>query len=521
MRPLALLGLLFLSPILHAAASVRLFSHETRLTTARTSSIFIQNDGTEAIVDAVLGIELNPGLEFSGTIHNDGGWTCVMESEREATCRLPSLEILAHHGFFFTIQPARGGHFNLHATASGRNLTAKRLTLNVVGNTHVVVTTPSDFGAGSLRAAIEAINADDLCGTSVLCTISFAGPMTIAPATPLPAIRKCNVEISGGDGIEPQDQPKPIVISGENATWGNGLEVRASCADEIGGVNLHSLVVHSWPWNGIYFEAPAAHGERAGVHSIGYSYIGTNAMGLEARPNRGRGVVTDSPHERLLISQTVISGNGRSGVALFRGERVSIVTGKIGINRYHQPLGNGASGIFSFGVPVTISSSIVAYNAHAGVALARDTPSVFVEFSELHSNGGLPIDWALDDRNLPDDESDRILNAPRILDATYDPADNATRVRGTVRVRRGVFGGDVFTIQSYVASSARGDVVERIASGHQRVEPPPGNEPSDQPFEILIAGDHRGRLIAVQTFVAFPQRSPHLSSEISEAVEVR
>ncbi|HEX2121607.1 MAG TPA: hypothetical protein VHL59_08200, partial [Thermoanaerobaculia bacterium] len=165
---------------------------------------------------------------------------------------------------------------HLHAAASvrlyGEEL-ARFLQNDGTDNTRIVVTTPSDFGAGSLRAAIEAVNDDPLCGTATKCTIVFAGPMTIAPSIPLPPIRKCNVEIVGGSGIEPPNEPKPIVISGENATWGNGLEVRASCAAGVGGVTIQSLVVHWWPWNGIYFEAPAPHAGFAS-HGIYASYIG-------------------------------------------------------------------------------------------------------------------------------------------------------------------------------------------------------------------------------------------------------
>lgn len=520
MRSLVLAVSLLVSLHVHAAASVRLYTNQTRVSTAHELAVFVQNDGTEPILEARVRIELNPDLEFRGAIQTEGGWICGIVEKRDATCRLPSFAVGAHHAFRFRVMTTRSGQFNVHTTVSGQNLPhVPRIIINVVDNTRIVVTTPSDFGAGSLREAIEIVNDDPLCGTVTVCRILFAGPMTITPSIPLPPIRKCNVEIIGGEGIEPADQPKAIVISGENATWGNGLEVRASCGPHVPGVTLKSLVVHSWPWNGIYFEAPEPHGG-SGIHTILYSYIGLNPMGLEARPNRGRGVVTDSPYERVSIISTLVSGNGRSGVAFFRGEQGSVSGGKIGINRHHQPLGNGASGIFSFGVPLAVGGSIVAYNAHAGVSIARGTARASVTASEIHSNGGLPIDWGLDGRTPPDDESDGILNAPRILDAVYDPSDNSTRIRGTVRVRKGPSEGPIFQVQSYLASSERGDVVDWFGSGYQRVDPHVEG-PSDEPFEILIVGDLRGKLIALQTVMWFAARGDYQSSEISEAVRVR
>lgn len=519
MRGLAVVLLLALSPILHAVPSVRFSADHTEVTTATQLGLELENDGDVPLIDPQVVIELNPGLVFSGAISEFGGWTCTMDGERKATCRQTAIAPGTHHSFFFQVNATRAGRFNIHATFTAQNLpTAARATIHVNSTNRIVVTTAADFGAGSLRAAIESINADPLCGATVRCIINFAQPMTITPSIPLPPIRKCNVEISGGIGIEPPNEPKPVVISGEKAGWGNGLEVRASCPQEIGGVHLNSLVIHSWPWNGIYYEAPEKH---TGRHSVNLSYIGTNAMGLEARPNGGRGIVTDSPYERLAVISTVISGNARSGVALFRGEDVGLGGVKIGINRHHQPLGNGASGVFTLGVPVTIGGSIIAYNAHAGVSIARGTPRASAEFTEIHSNGGLPIDWALDGRTLPDDEGDLIPNTPRIADAFYNAGTNVTIIRGTVRLRRGAFPSDRYVVRSHVASSARGDVVEMLGSGFQLVDPPPGNEAGDVVFEITLAGDYRGRLIAVQLQVDMPGSAADLVSEISEAEAVR
>ncbi len=208
------------------------------------------------------------------------------------------------------------------------------------------VTTEDDFGAGSLRAAIDEVNEDPLCGTVIPCHIGFQSGLpidtvfNIKPATPLPALRKCNVTIHGPEDLEFPRDVKLVVISGENATYGNGLEIRASCAEGVPGVSIESIVVNSWPWNGIYFEAPAAHVGSHFGHTMNRVYVGTDATGLLARPNRSRGIVTDSPHEVLSIFNSIVSGNGRSGIALFQGKHGHVIGTKLGVGRDGRPMSN-------------------------------------------------------------------------------------------------------------------------------------------------------------------------------------
>ncbi len=385
------------------------------------------------------------------------------------------------------------------------------------------VTTEDDFGAGSLRAAIDEVNEDPLCGTVIPCHIGFQSGLpidtvfNIKPATPLPALRKCNVTIHGPEDLEFPRDVKLVVISGENATYGNGLEIRASCAEGVPGVSIESIVVNSWPWNGIYFEAPAAHVGSHFGHTMNRVYVGTDATGLLARPNRSRGIVTDSPHEVLSIFNSIVSGNGRSGIALFQGKHGHVIGTKLGVGRDGRPMGNiGGAGFFSIGVPFFLGHSTIAYNG-VGVAVAKGTPKAAITNNSIHSNTGLPIDWGLDGRTLSDDESDGVPNAPRVLSAFYGASANVTFVRGVVYLRPGQF-GDRFTIEPYFATSARGDVISTFPLFPLVRFAPPGG--GDVPFDIGIPGDHRDRFLAVQAHAVDERNQPQRSSEMSEGVLV-
>jgi hypothetical protein len=325
------------------------------------------------------------------------------------------------------------------------------------------------------------------------------------------------VWISGPDDPEFPFFAKRVAISGENATHGNGLEIRATCASGIPPVNISSLAIHSWPWNGIHFEAPEPHGAVSYPHTLHRVYVGTDMAGLVAKPNRSRGINVDSPHEKVLIGSSIVSGNGRSGISLWRGKHAYVVGTKIGVDRLGNALGNGASGFFSKSVPFQVVDNTIAHNAHFGVSVTPVADGeAQITHNAIHSNAGLPIDWNLDGRNQPDDESDGVLNAPQILDAIYNDASDTITVRGVVRLRAGAFGGS-FGIYVYRATSSRGDVSQMLSLPPGAV-PAPQEGTEDVPFEIVVPGAPRGTLIAAQTVAGTV--SPEIASEISEAVAV-
>jgi hypothetical protein len=528
MRSIVIAVTLLSAVFVQAAPTFDFQAQHTRIGTGIGAAVFVDKTSGELAHDVVVRLEWSEGLALrsgiSSTALDGQDWQCSTSStERSASCRVDEFGADDFAGVFFTFvaTDTAGGHRSATATLSARDVgTVGTIVFDVIAGHSLPVTTSSDFGEGSLRAAIEEINANPLCGTDVPCFIGIGGffspPITIAPATPLPPIRKCNVSIAGYDDFEFPLAVKRVSISGENASYGNGLEVRASCAAGISGVSISSLAVHSWPWNGIHFASPEPWGGTF-AHQINRVYVGTDASGLEPRPNRSRGINVDSPHDRVSIYNSIVSANGRSGIAFWQGVRGNVVGSQLGVGRDGRPLGNGAGGFFSGGVPFQLASNVIAYNRFSGVAITPGSGDALVTHNAIYSNANLPIDWGIDDRTLPDDESDGILNAPRLLDAFYNDGALTTTFRGVVRLRAGAFGGS-FSIILYYAASERGDVLAQVSIPPQGVQAPQEGT-ADVPFEITIAGVDRGTLIAAQTLAG--TTSSGVTSEISEAVRVR
>lgn len=497
---------------MHAEPTFRFFTDHSSSSVGTRHAVFVENTSDEVAHDVVVTIELSEGLTFQDTPSAGPEWTCTA-TDRSETCRMATMAPQAFAGLFFTSNAtdSNGGHHAVTATLTARDLGAPAVVLfDLLSARRVLVTTADDFGAGSLRGAIADVNEAPVCGTDVPCYITFprslilGEPLVIKPATPLPAIRKCNVHIFGPYEIEFPVTARRVVISGENATYGNGLEIHASCAAGVSGVSIQDIAVHSWPWNGIYFEAPEAHATNFEGHLINRVYVGTDNIGVEARPNGSRGIITDSPHEILSIYNSIVSGNVRSGIAFFRGKRGTVIGSKM--------TGNGGAGVFSIGVPFFASLNTIAYNG-VGVAVSKGTREAAITGNDIHSNVGLPIDWGLDGRTPSDDESDGVPNAPRVLSAFYDPSPNVTFVRGFVYLR-----GNRFKLEPSLAASTRGDVIGAFEQFSLAIFGTP--EGADVPFLIGIPGDHRGRFLAVQVHAVNENNVPVLSSEISEGIPV-
>jgi hypothetical protein len=175
--------------------------------------------------------------------------------------------------------------FSLPELLEGRML----LSAYVVSNT-------DDSGAGSLRDAINSVNADPTAST-----ITFAigaGVQTITPGSALPALTQ-QVTI---DGTAPSSFPdQKIVLSGLSAGAGaNGLELDA--ANSV----INGLVIGGFSGSGVYLPA-------GGGDVISNNYIGTDVTGTTAVAN-GTGVLVSSNGNQLV--DNLISGNQLDGVRI-------------------------------------------------------------------------------------------------------------------------------------------------------------------------------------------------------------
>lgn len=364
------------------------------------------------------------------------------------------------------------------------------------------VTTADDFGAGSLRDTIQ--RANERCNDpGVGCLINFAGPMTIEPMSPLPAITGCNIALNGGvDYRTSLDIERPVEISGVKAGFANGLEVRSPCSTTIQG-----LTVNRFGANGIVLALPV---QGATVSVLG-CFIGTDTTATAARPNGMRGIAIETALTNAIITNNTISGNRYSGIAVWAASSVSITSNRIGLGRDLRPLGNGASGVYVDGGEAHIFSTI-AYNHDFGVGVGPHARHVDAMADNFFANGVQDVDWGLDG-TTPTDPTSRMPPVPVLIDSSYDAARNITTIRGVLPAegrKNGWYTVRLFKRTPAGSTSVGVGYEDRITAT------------GDVPFTVNVIGDLRGSTIVSQSgFLLFSDSFPTDTSELSAPLVVQ
>jgi len=248
-------------------------------------------------------------------------------------------------------------------------------------------------------------------------TLPEQGWYTIRPLTPFPAITAPDIAIERRSN----DPHEPMVeLDGSLLQSGNGLELRGE-----GQATINYLAIGGFPGDGIAIT-------RRGPVLISGS-VGVRPNG-QPHGNGSRGVSMDTPATDVWLSGG-ISANGRSGVFITGGERITLDNITLGRVSWQSPLlGNGASGVFvgPNARDVVIHRALIGGNAQMGVAIAPEARGVRIENTWIEPNGGLPIDHGLNGFSGEIfDPSHVALPAPRIELASYDAITNTTTIRGT------------------------------------------------------------------------------------------
>jgi parallel beta-helix repeat protein len=205
----------------------------------------------------------------------------------------------------------------------------------------VAVTNVRDSGTGSLRAAIQAVNARQ----AAHAVITFAVSGTIRLASDLPQIRT-DVAIDGSSA--PQYAGQPVVEV--NANGHGGLVFQSGSA----GSKLLALAIANAHGNGVTLNA--------GSITLNLNYIGLNLRGV-AFGNGGDGIYVSaaSSNNRIGLNRSgasgavanVISGNAGNGLSLHGSSGNVIAANRIGTNAKGKfAIANGQNGIW-----LTASSS--------------------------------------------------------------------------------------------------------------------------------------------------------------------
>jgi hypothetical protein len=205
----------------------------------------------------------------------------------------------------------------------------------------VAVTNVNDSGAGSLRAAIQAVNTRQAAHAVITFTVNG----TIRLASDFPQIRT-DVTIDGSSA--PQYAGQPVVEV--NANGHGGLVFQSGSA----GSKLLALAIANAICNGVTLNA--------GSITLNLNYIGLNSRGI-AFGNEGDGIYVSarSSNNRIGLNRSgasgavanVISGNAGNGLSLHGSSGNVIAANRIGTNATGKfAIANGQNGIW-----LTASSS--------------------------------------------------------------------------------------------------------------------------------------------------------------------
>jgi hypothetical protein len=496
------------------------------------ATLNISNEGYSAAHDVIATVDLPNGTGITSLPANCSAAgtrvTCHIDSIATDVTSTPSV-ILP----MILIAPPlyEGGQidfaWNAHAAESDFDDQYTHGTGPAILPRTFLVTTASDDGAGSLRAAINDANSSCFLPgfptVSPACAIAFniAEPSattwkTIRLKSPLPPIHALGVRIdgvtqTGFSGVANPNGPS-IEISGGGTVDGDGLLIDNGCVTTLSG-----LAINGFNGNGLSFDHTICPG------SIINNYIGTDPTGSVAIPNfRGIGSAAHNTSSvGPTISGNVISGNVRSGLFL-AGGTWDVRENRIGLKAHaDEPLSNGASGMYVSAEAgrVRVLNNAIAFNKEMGVAIHPASRYVEVRGNTIWANGALAIDDGLDGPSTSVNTDTVPLNVPLITSASYDPALGETSIRG---LRMAGTYPEIFASDAPGPNGA-GDAQRFLNVGScSDIAQCQGDN-----FFVKVKGDLRGQWIAATTSLQAREQPVYelytvvRTSELSAAVQVK
>jgi hypothetical protein len=436
-------------------------------------------------------IQSSPNLTFrvEAFASPSRSWMGFAEARRWVAEGSAQTDAKGHADFEFTTISADeprdplvpGGFVAVTAKFAGTSTTElSDATPITVSFPHFEVTNTNDAGAGSLRAAIDAVNASP-CTTKEPCMISFHIPIDdlndgvarFEPGSPLPAIAARNLIFDGNSeswwvGDQNPEAPE-IELRGTRAGASDGLRFGTE-AVPIDEMLARGVSVNGFKGNGIVVQVSAAD-VRNGTTRLWELAVGPNdGNGIVLR---GGGLMDAAFSGRTFVARSVISGNHGDGIVI-DGGGVSVSENSIGPN--------DGRGIFvtANGKLATVIDNVIAKNGSAGIATDSNAQGVYIR-SHIFDSVGKAIDRA----------NGVVPKKPELFAATYDATKNITIVRGHIEPKPSTAfpeprqGSGYFAYLNFY-SSAKPDQAEAYAAGNY-------NSPGD--FEVALPGDLRGRFL--------------------------
>jgi len=275
------------------------------------------------------------------------------------------------------------------------------------------VTQTGDAGAGSLRAAIDALNADSVCA-ALPCAIDFdlAPDSTIVLQSALPQITAHDVLVDVlGKGS--------VTLDGA-AVRGNALDFNVAERATVDG-----LTIANFGDNAILLRThrPQNFADPFQSFEVTNCVLRHNVRGINVTPG--------SSIWSSVIRDNLLADNARSAVFVDNDHNLGgPLVPAIRIER-NRITGNGASGIYlgpgSDGA--LLVDNVIEHNHDFGLAVARGAINVRL-LPNVIAHNGAAIDIGLDGPtpSLPEPTGDR---SPAVIEsARYDPATNTTTISG-------------------------------------------------------------------------------------------
>ncbi len=299
-------------------------------------------------------------------------------------------------------RPSRGREQNRSRRRLARHWQTEPLEERVMlSMTFTVTSTLDDGSTGSLRWAIEQVNADR--GKQV-DTIDFnipgTGPFTITPTSALPAVTH-PVLINGYSqpGSSPNTQSSSddavlmIELDGASAGYTSGLEIAA------GQSTVEGLAIGQFAKEGIRLYG-------GGGDLVTGNFLGTDVTGMTGLPNAGSGVLIDGSNSDVIggtapAARNIVSGNTNQNVYFINGSSAGLVQGNfVGLTASGTSTltdyGNGVSVFDASGVTVggtaAGAGNVISGHAFDGVVLDQASGSVVQgNLIGTDSTGTLPL----------------------------------------------------------------------------------------------------------------------------------
>jgi hypothetical protein len=244
----------------------------------------------------------------------------------------------------FLIEPVEAFTLVLSDPGGGAQLGSSTVaTITIMDSDALVVVNTNDGGPGSLRDAILTANA--MPGQDIiLFDIPGAGPHTIRPGSPLPAITD-GVEVAGD--TQPGFAGSPLIVldGAEAGPTTNGLLILA------GPTVVRGLEIVRFGSSAVWIQGGSGNGIFGNI--LGRPGQGNGQDGLTVVDSSGNQIGAPSP-ARTIAPGNVISGNGQYGLRLVGvGSRENRIAGnRIGTDLDGRAAqGNGAGGILLDGAP--------------------------------------------------------------------------------------------------------------------------------------------------------------------------